>query len=939
MILAELELENYKQYTGKHLFRPSEGVIGIIGQNGVGKSTLFEAIEWCLYNPREIPNDELRPRGKAGHPRVKLTLQDPCDGVRYVVERVLKKSSVSAEIWREDQAETRIVHGSKPVAEYVAKTLIGLDHHAFVSTFFTRQKELSFFGSMGDTDRRREVSRLLGFETIRDAQRMIADERSLTEAEAKGIASQFQEQSKDRNFAAEIEAQDNLVAASAHAVAEAIARLTASSAALVVARERLTRLQELERKDSNVLREIERIGGDIREAIARRDSANHELEIIATSEARRGELSPIAEGEQEARAAVEVLDRERDRHLALKGLQDTVSRAQNGIRRDVIELERIVNDSASPFALEWVFKRTDAKNPLAAAERLIAIGDRVDAKQTRQRAEALVRCYQLEFARQDAENKLRKFEDRLREIEDEHRQLIVAGNPKAEAETSAAEREAALLEAEQQRAMATRTLKTRGLIANIVFDLRAQKFDTICPTCARSFSEESASIQLAALEDQIESFDLELADLKAHEEQAKQKAAECDLRRITAVQRLEKVNNLEGRIVQSKPHIDSAKEEFERKTAECAAALKEYGLVQPPTTEEVDTARAEADALQRVQSALGAVRQLRTSLCQVTLEIESTEQEIVALGPVAYDADAHGLAQAALVQAFDAAATIRRIDLELKRRPQLEAERQRVETAIARLDQEKTTAEQARAALGFDPLELEQATVSEQAALDEERAALGAKNDAVLAQRGAETARDNLLADQERIIGLSQKAEQRQREADELQRMFREFNLFDQYVANKVTPELASHASALVAEVTEGKYVQIEFDDNYGIRVFDGDEHFPLEEFSGGERDVIALCARLALSRIVGSQARRPLSFLVLDEVFGSLDRDRRERLLETLERLSGTAEAFRQLFIISHVDDVLLASAMNEIWRVTETADGVSELENRTQTRGVEDR
>ena len=48
-----------------------------------------------------------------------------------------------------------------------------------------------------------------------------------------------------------------------------------------------------------------------------------------------------------------------------------------------------------------------------------------------------------------------------------------------------------------------------------------------------------------------------------------------------------------------------------------------------------------------------------------------------------------------------------------------------------------------------------------------------------------------------------------------------------------------------------------------------------------------ALCARLAMSELVGSSAVRPPRFLVLDEVFGSLDVERRTQLLETLGSLA----------------------------------------------------
>ena len=57
MILAAVEIENYKQYAGSHCIDfPEQGMVAITGPNGAGKTTLFEAIEWCLYGPRTIPH-------------------------------------------------------------------------------------------------------------------------------------------------------------------------------------------------------------------------------------------------------------------------------------------------------------------------------------------------------------------------------------------------------------------------------------------------------------------------------------------------------------------------------------------------------------------------------------------------------------------------------------------------------------------------------------------------------------------------------------------------------------------------------------------------------------------------------------------------------------------------------------------------------------------
>jgi exonuclease SbcC len=481
-------------------------------------------------------------------------------------------------------------------------------------------------------------------------------------------------------------------------------------------------------------------------------------------------------------------------------------------------------------------------------------------------------------------------------------------------------------------------VKSRAEYSGIIERLRSRQFDGPCPTCGRPFKEHEVALTLDALEDRVEQINGETNQLEQSEQRHRTEAESFEQERLAAEKRLLEMHVLDGRISQGRPMVDSARVELDKAVAESAKALNDCQLELPPTNDEVNAAKDRADALQRIGAALGVVRQLRSNLTQLSEEITAAEQAIATLGSVAYDKEAHDAAEAALSESRAAEATIRQIDREIARRPQLEADRDQTTSEMKRLGDEQRSVEHERKTLGFDPNLMLSAVATEQAALDSERAAFQDRNDAQNAQRAAETARKNLLGDQERITGLARRAEERRREADELQRMYREFTSFDQYVVNLITPQMADHASQLVADVTEGKYDRIEFDDDYGIRVFDGDEDFPMDEFSGGERDVIALCARLALSRIVGSRANRPLSFLVLDEVFGSLDRDRRANLMSTLTQLSGTAEAFSQLFIISHVDDVRQAPDINEVWRISESSDGVSHLENLTATGGIEE-
>ena len=120
-------------------------------------------------------------------------------------------------------------------------------------------------------------------------------------------------------------------------------------------------------------------------------------------------------------------------------------------------------------------------------------------------------------------------------------------------------------------------------------------------------------------------------------------------------------------------------------------------------------------------------------------------------------------------------------------------------------------------------------------------------------------------------------------------------------------------ASDLVRELTDGRYERMEFDDNYRVKLLDRfDDSYSIERFSGGESDVASLCARVALSRIAASRGGNTLGFLVLDEVFGSLDAGRRNNVLLALERLK---RSFGQIFIISHVAEVQESALVDEVW------------------------
>ena len=122
------------------------------------------------------------------------------------------------------------------------------------------------------------------------------------------------------------------------------------------------------------------------------------------------------------------------------------------------------------------------------------------------------------------------------------------------------------------------------------------------------------------------------------------------------------------------------------------------------------------------------------------------------------------------------------------------------------------------------------------------------------------------------------------------------------YLISQIRPTLSSHASELFDELTDGKYSQIELDEDYNILIYDQGQPYRIERFSGGEEDLANLCIRLAISEIITERAGSIFNFIILDEIFGSQDQIRKQNIIKALNSFSSK---FRQIFLITHVDDI----------------------------------
>ena len=126
---------------------------------------------------------------------------------------------------------------------------------------------------------------------------------------------------------------------------------------------------------------------------------------------------------------------------------------------------------------------------------------------------------------------------------------------------------------------------------------------------------------------------------------------------------------------------------------------------------------------------------------------------------------------------------------------------------------------------------------------------------------------------------------------------------FEKDLLARIRPILEKETSHLLQIITRNKYSSIELDSNYEIQLYDKGKKYQIKRFSGGEEDLVNLCFRLALARVIAEKkGSRRINFLILDEIFASQDNDRRQSILAALQGLS---TQFRQLFLTTHVIDI----------------------------------
>ena len=167
MRINYIELRNYRKFERVKLELP-DGVIGIVGNNGVGKSTLVESISWALFgNQKDIVREGKESVRKdnaspAEPTSVKVEFSYASD--EYIVSREMSGKSLSIDASLIINGKL-VARGANEVSKEIEKKL-GMDYKSFFISVFARQKDLAALSALTESERQKTIVRMLGIDRL-----------------------------------------------------------------------------------------------------------------------------------------------------------------------------------------------------------------------------------------------------------------------------------------------------------------------------------------------------------------------------------------------------------------------------------------------------------------------------------------------------------------------------------------------------------------------------------------------------------------------------------------------------------------------------------------------------------------------------------------------------------------------------------------------------
>ncbi|MDD1748018.1 MAG: SMC family ATPase [Methanomassiliicoccales archaeon] len=675
--------------------------------------------------------------------------------------------------------------------------------------------------------------------------------------------------------------------------------------------------KQLAKTDKGVTDEIRRIlGMDYKSFFISVFARQKELNALSSlGAAERGKVVRRMLGIESLTKTVEEIDRDR------KTVQDRLF----GMQQDTLGPDGGRRSEAARAELGVLtMTKAEVEGELSSVERaLSAMQKEVDFATTRRdsltaleesysklQAERLANRKDAEASRSNAD----KAAQRIKELEAKRVEASALERDHAEHEELALRKE--LLDSlaqsyERRRSLLQQRSEAEGKLAQAKVELEER--ERMASACADSQKRlQTVEDSIASATEERDSFRersrLHEADIKRLTRDSEEKAKKleeirrlgpesecptcerklCDQHSFLVGKLESELSEISGQNLTMKTELEAIKLELEQRRQRLEALEKRKKDLRAKCDEEVRTREALRSSREKVSSAEGELGRFSEALANIQVQDYSEEE--------------HASVRRRLLELRPAWERYRALKVELEALPRWQEELRALKGRTSALEEEGKGIEARISSLGYKEGERRQAQTELDLLLERKEvlSAQVAQADKRLERTKAEeSAKRSALEELER---REKAAEELSRQLEEQTALSKAMRDFRESMMARVVPTLSELSSRLFEELTDGKYPGMELDPDYEISIFDRGEKYALSRFSGGEADLANLCLRLAISKVISERAGSALNFLILDEIFGSQDQERKRNIMEAFGQLS---KQFSQILLITHIEDV----------------------------------